>query len=226
MIAIVDYNTGNLRSVENAVKALGQEYIVTDDAATIRSASHVLLPGVGEASKAMEELRRRGLDTLIPSLTQPVLGICIGLQLMCLSSEEGDAKCMGIFPTKVTKFREEPGIKIPHMGWNTIEQPLRHIQSQDATEGDTLYTPLEGDVSASKGGALSSPLFAGVPEGSFVYFVHSFAPECCKEMISSTGYGSRTFASAISKGNFFGTQFHPEKSGSVGRQILRNFLSL
>lgn len=195
MIAIVDYNTGNLRSVENAVKALGQEYIVTDDAASIRSASHVLLPGVGEASKAMEELRRRGLDALIPSLTQPVLGICIGLQLMCLSSEEGNAECMGIFPTKVTKFREATSIKIPHMGWNTIED-------------------------------VKSPLFAGIPAGSFVYFVHSFAPECCEGMISATGYGNRVFASAIRRGNFFGTQFHPEKSGAIGRQILRNFLSL
>lgn len=195
MIAIVDYNTGNLRSVENAVRALGQEYIVTDDPAAIRSASHVLLPGVGEASKAMSELRQRGLDTLIPSLSQPVLGICIGLQLMCLSSEEGNAECMGIFPTKVTKFREESGLKIPHMGWNTVED-------------------------------VESPLFDGVPAGSFVYFVHSFAPECCEGMISTTTYGRRSFACAIRKGNFFGTQFHPEKSGAVGRLILRNFLSL
>lgn len=210
MIAIVDYNSGNLRSVENAVRALGRECVVTDDPALIRSASHVLLPGVGEASKAMEELRHRGLDVLIPTLTRPVLGICIGLQLMCLSSEEGNAKCMGVFPTKVTKFRDEPGIKIPHMGWNTIE-----IASITPKPGDDKVVPI-----------LSSPLFAGIPTGSFVYFVHSYAPEPCEGMIAATGYGSRSFASAICKDNFFGTQFHPEKSGPVGRKILSNFLSL
>ena len=210
MIAIVDYNSGNLRSVENAVHALGRECVVTDDTALIRSASHVLLPGVGEASKAMDELRSRGLDVLIPTLTQPVLGICIGLQLMCLSSEEGNAKCMGIFPTRVTKFRDEPGIKIPHMGWNTVE-----IASITPKPGDDNVVP-----------SLSSPLFAGIPTGSFVYFVHSYAPEPCEGMIAATSYGRRSFASAICKGSFFGTQFHPEKSGPVGRKILSNFLSL
>lgn len=223
MIAIVDYNTGNLRSVENAVRALGHSYTVTDDHSVIRAASHVLLPGVGEASKAMEELRRRGLDSLIPSLTQPVLGICIGLQLMCLSSEEGDARCMGIFPTAVRRFRPAPGLKIPHMGWNTIEEPVtvspQTMGQQNAPEGVTY-------PATAAGGPLSSPIFKGVPAGSFVYFVHSFAPEPCEGMIAVTSYGGRSFASAISRDNFYGTQFHPEKSGSVGRQILTNFLSL
>lgn len=196
MVAIIDYDTGNLRSVENALKKLGVEYTVTSDPKTIREADHVLLPGVGEAASAMDNLRQRGLDKLIPTLTQPVLGICIGVQIMCKSSEEGNATCLGIFDTDVRMFRQEKEkIKIPEMGWNTIT-------------------------------GLSSPLFKGIPEGSFVYYVHSYAPSLCDMGIASTTYGHQEFSAALQKDNFFGTQFHPEKSGPVGEAILRNFIEL
>lgn len=196
MIAIVDYDTGNLRSVENALKKIGAEYVVTSDENVIRSASHVLLPGVGEAASAMDNLRQRGLDKVIPTLTQPVLGICIGVQIMCKSSEEGNATCLGIFSTEVRKFRpQKDKIKIPEMGWNTITK-------------------------------LKSPLFDGIEEGSFVYYVHSYAPAVCSEEIASTTYGEQAFSGALQRDNFFGTQFHPEKSGEVGEKILRNFIAL
>jgi glutamine amidotransferase len=192
MIAIIDYNTGNIRSVMNALARIGAaDCVLTDDADTIRRASHVLLPGVGEAGTAMNELRTRGLDTLIPTLTQPVLGICIGTQLMCLSSEEGDTACLGIFPTRIVRFR---ALKVPHMGWNTVT-------------------------------ALRGPLFSGIDEGSYVYYVHSYYPETCGCTVATTEYGV-PFSGALERDNFFGTQFHPEKSGPVGERILRNFLSL
>ncbi|MBO4445249.1 MAG: imidazole glycerol phosphate synthase subunit HisH [Bacteroidaceae bacterium] len=201
MIAIVDYNTGNICSVLNALQRIGAEDIrLTDDKRIIREASHVLLPGVGNASVAMEELKKRELNTLIPSLTQPVLGICIGAQLMCRSSEEGNTECMGIFPTRVRRFPDSvqspdaQQLKVPHMGWNQIA-------------------------------GLRSPLFAGISEGAYVYYVHSYFPELCDCTIASTDYGIN-FSGALGKDNFFGTQFHPEKSGSVGEQILRNFLAL
>lgn len=193
MIAIIDYNTGNLRSVENAVSRLGCEWIVSSLPEVIRAADRVILPGVGEASSAMRQLRDRGLVDTIRTLTQPVLGICIGMQLMCRSSEEGDAECMGIFDVRVRRF-EQSGLKVPHMGWNTIEQ-------------------------------LSGPLFAGIDEGSYIYYVHSYAPELCASTIATTRYGA-PFSAALSRGNFYGTQFHPEKSGSTGEQIIKNFLTL
>ena len=199
MIAIVDYHTGNICSVMNALTRIGAtNCVLTADAALIRQASHVLLPGVGEAGSAMNELRQRGLDTLIPTLTQPVLGICIGTQLMCLSSEEGETTCMGIFPTRIVRFKpdkaQQAAFKVPHMGWNTITR-------------------------------LRSPLLSGIGEGAYVYYVHSYYPELCDSAIACTGYGV-TFSAALQRDNFFGTQFHPEKSGAVGEQILRNFLTL
>ena len=196
MIAVVDYDTGNLCSVCNALGRLGVQYVVTDDAETIKKADKVLLPGVGEASSAMEKLRERGLCEVIKGLTQPVLGICIGMQLMCRSSEEGNAECLGIFDTAVRRFEpdKESGVKVPHMGWNSI-------------------------------GKLRSPLFDGVGDGVFVYFVHSYAPDLCDECIAVSANG-RTFAAALAKDNFYGTQFHPEKSGDIGEAILRNFLKL
>jgi glutamine amidotransferase len=194
MIAIIDYDTGNLRSVENALGRLGAEYVVTADHETIRRAERVVLPGVGEASSAMAKLRARRLDTLIPTLTQPVLGICIGLQLMCLASEENDTECMGIFDAHVRRFVPSPTLKVPHMGWNRIEK-------------------------------LQGGLFAGIDEGSSVYYVHSYAPELCRQTIATTDYGG-AFSAAIGRDNFFGTQFHPEKSGAIGQQILKNFLEL
>ena len=199
MIAIIDYHTGNICSVTNTLARIGAtDCVLTADATVIRQASHVLLPGVGEAGSAMNELRRRGLDSLIPTLTQPVLGICIGTQLMCLSSEEGETTCMGIFPTRIVRFKpdkdQQAGFKVPHMGWNTITD-------------------------------LRSPLLTGIDEGAYVYYVHSYYPELCSSAIACTDYGV-TFSAALQRNNFFGTQFHPEKSGAVGEQILRNVLAL
>ena len=196
MIAIVDYDTGNLRSVCNALSRIGAEYCVTDNHEIIKNADKVLLPGVGEASSAMQKLSERGLCDVIKGLKQPVLGICIGLQLMCKSSEEGDATCLGIFDTAVRRFEAAPqdGVKVPHMGWNEIDN-------------------------------LQSPLFKGLDNGSFVYFVHSFAPDICDGTIATASNG-RPFAAAINKDNFYGTQFHPEKSGAVGELILKNFIEL
>ncbi|MFI3289894.1 MAG: imidazole glycerol phosphate synthase subunit HisH [Rikenellaceae bacterium] len=198
MIAIIDYDTGNLRSVMNALERVGVEYVVTSNHEVLRAADKVIMPGVGEASTAMEKLRERGLDTLVPSLTQPVLGICIGMQLMCESSEEGDAKCLGIFPTKVVKLPSELStvelLKVPHVGWDTIE-------------------------------GLKSPLFDGITESSHLYYVHSFAAEICDNTIATTEYGVR-FSASLHRDNFYGTQFHPEKSGAVGEAILANFLKL
>jgi glutamine amidotransferase len=194
MIAIVDYDTGNLCSVCNALLRLGVEFVVTDDAEIIKSADKVLLPGVGEASSAMQKLRERGLCEVIKGLTQPVLGICIGMQLMCRRSEEGNAECLGIFETEVKRFvaDKKSGVKVPYMGWNEIHN-------------------------------LKTPLFAGLKEGDFFYFVHSFAPRICDEAIAVSENG-RQFSAALNKGNFYGTQFHPEKSGTIGEQILKNFI--
>lgn len=196
MIAIVDYKAGNIRSVENALKRLGAEYILTADPETIRCADHVILPGVGEASSAMRALESTGLVPVIKSLTQPVLGICIGLQLMCSSSEEGDTECMGIFTPKVSRFPETSGVKIPHTGWDTIS-------------------------------GLRGPLFRNIPEDSFVYYVHSYCPDIFIDQTDAvTEYAGVSFSGALQRDNFFGTQFHPEKSGSVGAEILRNFIEL
>ena len=198
MIAVVDYATGNLRSVADALRRAGAEFTLTADPALLRGADKVILPGVGEASSAMSQLRERGLDTVIPSLTQPVLGICIGMQLMCLSSEEGDARCMGIFPTQVLRLpataADGARLKVPHVGWDTLE-------------------------------ALHGPLFEGLDEETYVYYVHSYAPQLCEGTIAATDYGIR-FSAAIARDNFFGTQFHPEKSGAAGARILLNFLNL
>lgn len=193
MIAVIDYKTGNLRSVKNALARLGGDYVVTGDADVIRAASHVILPGVGEAGQAMSSLRESGLVDVILDLKQPVLGICIGMQLMCRGSQEGNTECMGIFDTDVVKMEPAPGLKVPHMGWDTIEK-------------------------------LDSPLFTGMEDGAYVYYVHSFAPELCAHTVAVTDYG-KPFSAALRNGNFFGTQFHPEKSGPVGEKILRNFLT-
>lgn len=193
MIAIIDYNTGNLFSLTCALDRLGEKYVLTDSLDVIRSADSVILPGVGEASSAMKNLTDRGLDRIIPTLKNPVLGICIGMQLMCRSSEEGKTKCMGIFPNEVVKLRGE-GIKVPHMGWNSVS-------------------------------ALNSQLFAGIDDGEYLYFIHSYAPTTGQATVSLTKHGQE-FSSALASGNFFGTQFHPEKSGDAGERILRNFIDI
>ena len=196
MIAIIDYDTGNLRSVCNALDRIGAEYVLTDDPLTIRSADRVLLPGVGEASSAMAKLQERGLCQVIRSLTVPVLGICIGMQLMCRHSEEGDVDCLGIFDADVRKFQADPsaGVKVPHMGWNALTD-------------------------------LKTGLFEGLKDGDFVYFVHSFAADVCGDSIAVSDNGRR-FSAAMRRGNFYGAQFHPEESGDVGERILRNFMNL
>ncbi len=205
MTAIIDYDTGNLCSLGNALSRLGEDYVITSDFEKIRSAQRVILPGVGEANSAMEKLKERGLDSLLKELTNPVLGICIGLQLMCSYSEEGNTSCIGIFPNRVIKLSDNgasalngENFKIPHMGWNKIE-------------------------------LLSSPLFAGIEEGAYQYFVHSYAPEILTNTIvrtiSQTNYGVG-FSSALNYKNYFGTQFHPEKGGELGEKILKNFLNL
>jgi len=196
MIAIIDYDTGNLRSVCNALERIGAEYCLTDDPSVIAQADRVLLPGVGEASTAMRKLHERGLCDVIRSLEVPVLGICIGMQLMCRHSEEGDVDCLGIFDADVRKFEADPasGVKVPHIGWNSLSD-------------------------------LRTGLFDGLTDGDFVYFVHSFAADVCDDTVAVSDNGRR-FSAAMHKGNFYGAQFHPEKSGSVGEKILRNFMNL
>ena len=194
MIAIVDYKMGNLRSVENALKRLGAEFCVTSDADVIRSADRVLLPGVGNAAEAMENLRAAGLVEVIRSLRRPVLGICVGMQVMCLHSEEGDVDCLNIFDARVRRFTPAPDLKVPHMGWNQI-------------------------------GNLETKLFKGLDGGSYVYFVHSYYPELCPDTIATSSHGVM-FSAALKYENFYGTQFHPEKSGDVGERIIENFLKL
>ena len=193
-VAVVKYNAGNIYSVMNALKRLGVEPLLTDDAQQLRQADRVLFPGQGEASGAMAYLREHGLDQVIRSLTQPVLGICIGQQLLCRHSEEGDVDCLGIFDAEVKRFsptRHED--KVPCMGWNRIY--------------DT-----------------KSELMTGI-EGQFVYFVHSFYVPSCPETIATADY-IQPYSAALHKDNFYATQFHPEKSGSVGERIIRYFLEL
>lgn len=193
MITIVDYGVGNLRSVENALRRLGAEYRLSADPAVIAASDKVLLPGVGNAAEAMFNLRERGLVQPIRELRKPLLGICIGMQVLCRRSEEGNTECIGLFDTDVVKF-DSSSLKVPHMGWNRI-------------------------------GNLSSKLFKNIDEGSYVYFVHSYRPNVCRDTTATTEYGG-LFSSALKYENFYGTQFHPEKSGDVGEKILQNFLAL
>ena len=194
MIAIIDYKMGNLRSVENALKRLGAEFVVTADAEVIRRADRVLLPGVGNAAEAMENLRKADLVDVIRSLRRPVLGICVGMQVMCRHSEEGDAMCLGIFDARVKRFVPTAEEKVPHMGWNSI-------------------------------GNLESKLFKDIKGGEMVYYVHSYYPELCPDTIATTRHGVM-FSAALKYENFYGTQFHPEKSCDVGERIIANFLKL
>ena len=191
-IAIINYGAGNIQSIKFAFQRLGYEAILTHDEDEIKNADKVIFPGVGEASSAMKMLRQSGLDTLIPQLKHPVLGICLGMQLMCHSSEEGNTEGLGIFDTDVVKFSKE--VKVPQIGWNEISN-------------------------------LKTDLFKGILEKDHIYLVHSFYAPLSKETIATSDYGL-SYSAALAKNNFYGVQFHPEKSSLVGEQILINFLEM
>ena len=202
-VAVVKYNAGNIFSVLGALKRLGVNPMLTDDAETLLGADRVLFPGQGEASHAMLYLRARGLDRVICDLKAPMLGICIGQQLMCRHSEEGDVDCLGLFDVDVKLFHpQRHEDKVPHMGWNS----LQFNSTDESRRGD------EG-------------LFKGLKDGDYVYFVHSYYVPLCPETIAATDF-IQPFSSALHKDNFWATQFHPEKSGRVGEQIIKNFLEL
>ena len=195
MITIVDYDCGNIRSVICALQRLGAEYEFSADPGRIASSPKVLLPGVGNAAQALQSLRAKGLVEAIKGRRKPVLGICVGMQIMCRHCEEGDVDALGLFDTVVSRFSPAPEAKVPHMGWNRISN-------------------------------LESKLFKGVDEGSSVYFVHSYRPLLCTDTIATCRHGDELFSAALKYENFYGTQFHPEKSGGVGEKILGNFISL
>ena len=191
-LVIIDYGAGNIKSIQFAFKRLGFEAMLTNTPEEIKAADKVIFPGVGEASSAMQKLKESGLDRLIPQLKQPVLGICLGMQLMCKSTEEGHTKGLGIFDVDVKRFSN--AVKVPQMGWNMISN-------------------------------LKSDLFKDIKVNEFMYLVHSFYAEQCQEAIATTTYDVE-YASALQKDNFYGVQFHPEKSSLAGEQILRNFINL
>lgn len=193
-VAIIDYGAGNIFSVQSALRRLGVEPILTADKSLLASADKIILPGVGEAAYAMEQLRKRELVDFIPTQKQPLMGICLGMQLLCNHTDEGNVDCLGIIPTNVKRFPSDAGVKIPHVGWNTINRA-------------------------------TSPIMEGVADGSYVYFVHSYYAESCEWSIAECDY-ALPFAAALRKDNFYGCQFHPEKSAEIGAKILENFLNL
>lgn len=191
-IVIINYGAGNIQSIKFAIQRLGYEAILSNDPEVIKAADKVIFPGVGEASSAMQKLKDSGLDLLIPELKQPVLGICLGMQLMCNYTQEGDTKGLGIFDVDVVRFNKD--VKVPQIGWNQIE-------------------------------ALDSPLFNGINENEYIYLVHSYYAPVTEDTVAQTKYGV-TYSTALQKNNFYGTQFHPEKSSVAGERILENFLKL
>lgn len=193
-LAIIKYNAGNIQSVLNALERLGLNAEVTDDAEKIKAADKVIFPGVGEASSAMRSLKENDLDVIIKELKQPVLGICVGMQLLCEHSEENDTRCLNIIPVRVKKFNSSVHLKVPQVGWNTIFE-------------------------------LQSPLFKDIPDKSYIYNVHSYYAEDSPYTIAKCDYGLE-YAAAIKKANFYGVQFHTEKSAAVGDRIIKNFIEL
>ena len=194
MIAVIDYNMGNICSLGHALQRLGGEWKLTADHQEILHADRVILPGVGNAGEAMENLNRLQLPDIIRMIRRPVLGICVGMQVMCRSSEESDTECMGIFDAKVKRFPEMPELKIPHMGWNRLSN-------------------------------MESRLFKDIKRGEYVYFVHSYYAPLCPDTIATSRHPD-LFSAALKYENFYGVQFHPEKSGETGEKILSNFLKL
>jgi len=192
MVAIIDYDAGNVRSLQFALERLGVESVLTADSEVIKTAEKVIFPGQGAAGSAMEKLQQTGLDQLIPTLQQPVLGICLGMQLLCDASEEGDVKGLGIVSEKVIRFSDQ--VKVPQMGWNTISK-------------------------------LQTALFKGIKEEDFMYLVHSYYVPLLPETIAQSDYDG-AYSVALQKDNFYGVQFHPEKSSTAGSQLLQNFLAL
>ncbi|MDG3581937.1 imidazole glycerol phosphate synthase subunit HisH [Galbibacter pacificus] len=191
-ITIIDYGAGNIQSIKFAFERIGITAVLSDEAETILRADRVIFPGVGEASSAMQKLKSTKLDSIIPTLKQPVLGICLGMQLMCKSSEEGNTKGLGIFDVDVVKFSNQ--VKVPQIGWNQITD-------------------------------LKSRLFQDIAENEYMYLVHSFYAPLCNETAALSNYGL-DYSSALQKDNFYGVQFHPEKSSKAGQRILENFLKL
>jgi imidazole glycerol-phosphate synthase subunit HisH len=194
-IAVIKYNAGNIRSVINALERLGVEAEITDDKEILESADKIIFPGVGEASSAMQSLKEKALDQVIIHAKQPLLGICVGMQLLCEYSEENDTKCLGIIPAKVKRFAPgHAGLKVPQVGWNRIEN-------------------------------LGSPLFKNIMEGSFIYNVHSYYAELNEYTVATCSYGLK-YTAAVNKNNFYGVQFHTEKSAETGDMIIKNFLDI
>ena len=191
-VVIIDYGAGNIKSIQFAFKRLGVDAVLSNNVDEIKAADKIIFPGVGAASSAMSMLQKSGLDKVIPELKQPVLGICLGMQLMCNATEEGHTKGLGIFNTEVKRFSNV--VKVPQMGWNVIFD-------------------------------LKSELFKGIKENEFMYLVHSFYAENCEASVAITDY-EISYASALQKDNFYGVQFHPEKSGVEGERILKNFLNI
>ena len=193
-VVVIRYHSGNIQSVLFALQRIGITPILSSDPVVIKNADKVILPGVGEASGTMKELKATGLDKTIKELKQPILGICLGLQLMCKHSEEGNVDCLGIFDLQVKKFNPTGNLKVPHVGWNSINN-------------------------------LKGPLFKGIKNNSFVYYVHSFYAEMGNATVATTDY-TNPFSAALNKDNFYAVQFHPEKSGEAGESILKNFIEL
>lgn len=191
-IVIIDYGAGNVKSIEFAINRLGYNIVLSNNIEVIQNADKVIFPGVGEANSAMKMLKESKLDVLIPTLKQPVLGICLGMQLMCNHTEEGNTKGLGIFDVNVKRFSNT--VKVPQMGWNLIKN-------------------------------LRSDLFKSIDENAYMYLVHSYYAKSCKQAIAVTHY-EKTYTSALQYENFYGVQFHPEKSSSAGEQLLKNFLEL
>ena len=195
MTTIIDYNAGNIASVTAALQRLGEEWILTADPVMIKKAGKIIMPGVGDAGVVMASLRELGLEEVIRKHRKPVLGICVGMQIMCRHCEESDTQGLSIFDTVVKRFRPLNGEKVPHMGWNDISN-------------------------------LESKLFKDIPSKEYVYYVHSYRADLCTDTIATTRYCDEMFSAALKYENFYGTQFHPEKSGSIGERLLDNFLRL